>query len=140
MAWQWERRGKSNEWVKVADENMHVPFYLDDNTGRVLVDPQGAELDIHRDFQDEFSNSFFSTSLDIPSNVAGFLSRNGVSGEKRVKVEEYCIKPKNALFILGTLASNPGLTVSAAPIRSLVADRQSVQFRLPVGLAGLSFG
>ncbi len=144
-AWQWERRGKSSEWVKVADENMHVPFYLDDNTGRVLVDPQGAELDIHRDFQDEFSNSFFSTSLAIPSlaipsNVAGFLSRNGVSGEKRVKVEEYCIKPKNALFILGTLASNPGLTVSATPIRSLTADLQSVQFRLPVGLPGLSFG
>ncbi len=139
IAWQWERRGKSSEWVKVADENMHVPFYLDDNTGRLLVDPQGAELDIHRDFHDEFSNSFFPSSLAIPSNVASFLSRNGVSGEKKVKVEEYCIKPKNALFILGTLASNPGLTVSATPIRSLVADRQSAQFRLPAGLAGLSF-
>src|SRR5438034_2747637 len=40
MAWRWERRGKSSEWVKVADESLHVPFYLDDNTGRVLVDPR----------------------------------------------------------------------------------------------------
>ena len=39
MAWRWERRGKSSEWVKVADESLHVPFYLDDNTGRVPVDP-----------------------------------------------------------------------------------------------------
>src|SRR3989442_7552860 len=36
----------SSEWVKVADESLHVPFYLDDNTGRVLVDPRGAEMDI----------------------------------------------------------------------------------------------
>ena len=140
VVWKWERRGKSSQWVKAAEESMHVPFYLDDNTGRVLVDPQGAELDIHRDFQEEFSNSIFSTSLAIPLNVIGFLNRYGVSSEKKVKVEEYCIKPKNALFILGTLASNPGLTVSATPIRCVVADQKSAQFRLPSGLARLSVG
>src|SRR5579864_5454183 len=42
-AWQWQRSGRSSKWVKVADESLHVPFFLDDNTGRVLVDPQGAE-------------------------------------------------------------------------------------------------
>jgi hypothetical protein len=36
-----------------------------------------------------------------------FLSRHGVSCDKKIKVEEYCIKPKNALFVLGTLANNP---------------------------------
>ena len=61
MAWQWQQRGKNSEWVKVADESLHVPFFLDDNTGRVLVDPQGAEMDIHRDSHDEFSTSIFSS-------------------------------------------------------------------------------
>jgi hypothetical protein len=118
QAWKYEQRGKSKEWVKVADESLHLPFYLDDNTGRVLVNPQGAELDIHRDFQQEFSNSFFSTAPEVPQNVAGFLARHGIATDYKIKVEEYCIKPKNALFVLGTLAENPGLEVSPSPVRS----------------------
>jgi len=130
-AWQWQQRGKNSEWVKVADESLHVPFFLDDNTGRVLVDPQGAEMDIHRDFHDEFSTTLFSSSLGIPTNVASFLARNGVCTDKKIKVDEYCIKPKNALFILGTLAQNPGLSVSPRPVRSLTAEEHAVVFRIP---------
>jgi hypothetical protein len=130
-AWQWQQRGRSSEWVKVADESLHVPFFLDDNTGRVLVDPQGAEMDIHRDFHDEFSTTLFSSSLGVPANVASFLARNGVSTDKKIKVDEYCIKPKNALFILGTVAQNPGLSVSARPVPSLTAEQHAVLFRIP---------
>jgi hypothetical protein len=118
QAWEQRHSGKNKEWKKVADESLHVPFYLDDNTGRVLVDPRGAEMDLHRDFHEEFGSSLFSTSLSIPNNVSGFLARHGVSGERPVRVDEYCIKPKNALFILGTLAENPGLAVSPIPVAS----------------------
>jgi hypothetical protein len=128
LAWQLKQSGKDRQWVKFADETLHVPFYLDDNTGRVLVDPQGAELDLHRDFQDEFHIPLFSGGLDLPANVASFLGRHGVGLDKTVKIEEYCIKPKNALFILGTLASNPGLPVSPTPVRTDCHD--SVTFTL----------
>jgi len=137
-AWQWQQRGKNSEWVRVADESLHVPFFLDDNSGRVLVDPQGAEMDIHRDFHDEFSTSLFSSSLEIPSNISSFLARNGVSTDKKIKIDEYCIKPKNALFILGTLAQNPGLSVSATPVRSLTAEQHTVSLRIPGISGGLS--
>jgi hypothetical protein len=140
IAWQWQQRGKNSEWVKVADESFHVPFYLDDNTGRVLVDPQGAELDIHRDFHDEFSNSIFSSHLDVPLNISTFLVRHGVSGSQKIKVDEYCIKPKNSLFILGTLAENPGLSLSATPVRSLTADQHAISFHIPDPVGSLSLG
>lgn len=130
-AWQWQRRGKSNEWVKVAEESLHVPFFLDDNTGRVLVDPQDAEMDIHRDFHDEFSTSLFSSSLEFPANISNFLAGHGVSTDKKIKIDEYCIKPKNALFILGTLAQNPGLSVSATPVLNLTAEQHRISFRIP---------
>jgi hypothetical protein len=130
-AWQWQHRGRNHQWVKVADESLHLPFFLEDNTGLMLVDPQGAEMDIHRDFQDEFSTSFFSSTLEIPSNLSSFLARHGVSTDKKIKVEEYCIKPKNALFILGTLGQNPGLTVSAVPIRSLTAQQNALSLHIP---------
>src|SRR5438128_5603356 len=118
MACRWERRGKSSEWVKVADESLHVPFYLDDNTGRVLVDPRGAEMDIHRDFHEEYSHSLFSTHIEVPATVSGFLARHAISTDNKIKIDEYCIKPKNALFILGTLAENPGLDVGAEDSRT----------------------
>jgi len=117
--WQWEQRRKDGTWVKKADESLHVPFYLDDNTGRVLVDPQGADLDIHCDFREEFSHSLFSSSLEIPANITNFLLNHGVDTDKKIKIEEYCIKPKNALFVLGTMAQNPGLTVSGTPVRTI---------------------
>ena len=119
LVWEWKRQGKSDQWVKVAGEGMHVPFFLDDNTGRVLIDPRGADLDIHRDFQQEFCDSFFTTKDPVPDNVRSFLFRHGISTEHKIKVEEFCVKPKNALFILGTLAENPGLEVAPRPIRDV---------------------
>jgi E3 Ubiquitin ligase len=130
MAWQWQQRGRNSQWVKVADESMHVPFFLDDNTGRVLIDPQGAEMDIHRDFHDEFSTSLFSSGLDLSASISNFLLRNGVSTDKKIKIEEYCIKPKNALFILGTLGQNSGLSVSPVAVRSLPAEQHSLSFQV----------
>jgi E3 Ubiquitin ligase len=136
-AWQLQQQGKNKSWVKVAEESLHLPFFLDDNTGRVLVDPQGAEMDIHRDFHDEFSTSLFSTSLEMPPNIADFLVRHGVSTDKKIKIDEYCIKPKNALFILGTLAPNPGLSVSATPVLNLSAEQRALPFHMP-NVSGLS--
>ena len=140
VAWQRRQRGKHQEWEKVADESLHLPFYLDDNSGRLLVDPQGAEMDIHRDFHDEFSDSFFSSSLGVPVNVSSFLARHGVSDDKKTKVEEYCIKPKNALFILGTLAQNPGLEVSATPVQTEPGRQIKFKLNLAQGLAGTVAG
>jgi hypothetical protein len=131
MAWQWQQQGRNSKWVKVADESLHVPFFLDDKTGRVLVNPQSAEMDIHRDFHDEFSTGLFSSSFEMPPNIDDFLVRHGVSTDKKIKIDEYCIKPKNALFVLGTLAQNPGLTVSATPILSSTVNPSALSFRIP---------
>ncbi len=127
--WQWIQRDKNSGWELAAEERLHVPFYLDDNTGRVLVDPQGAEMDLHCDFEHEYSDSFFSMHDSIPGDVYGFLARNGVGTDKRIKVEEFAIKPKNSLFILGTLAVNTGGAIQATPIKS--ADSRSKTFYLP---------
>jgi hypothetical protein len=95
---------------------MHVPFFLDDNTGKVMVDPRGAELDLHCDFHGEFCDSFFTIRKEVPDNVRVLLSRHGVNTTNKIKVEEFCIKPKNALFILGTLGDNPDLELCPQPI------------------------
>jgi hypothetical protein len=112
VAWQEKGTDKDRSWEVVAEEKLHVPFFLDDNTGKLLIDPTGAELDLHRDFHQEFSDSIFSTDGSAPQNVRNFLMRHGVDGGRKTRIDEFCIKPKNFLFILGTLAENPGLPVA----------------------------
>ncbi len=115
LAWQYKQSGKSKQWVKVAEESLHVPFFLDDGTGRLLVDCNGAETDLHRDFHEQYNQSFFSSNDSVPDGVYQLLARHGVSNDHDLKVDEYCIKPKNFLFVLGTLAENPGLELTAMP-------------------------
>ena len=117
VVWEWKRQGRGRKWVKVAAECMHVPFFLDDNTGKVLVDPRGAELDLHCDFHQEFCDSLFTTKQEIPPNVRTFLSRHGIETTNKIKVEEFCIKPKNALFLLGTLGDYSGPELTPQPIQ-----------------------
>ena len=105
-AWQQRESSKHHDWEKVAEETMHLPFFLDDNSGQLLVSPAGADLDLHRDCREEYSASFFSTRDDVPPQVRDFLVRHGVTPARAIRVEECCIKPKNFLFVMGTLAEN----------------------------------
>ena len=118
VVWEWKQSGKNKTWVKIAGECMHLPFFVDDNTGRLLVDPRGADLDLHCDFKEEFCDSFFTTKDAAPANVHSFLSRHGIVTSNKIKVEEYCIKPKNSLFLLGTLGENPGIEVARSRFRT----------------------
>jgi len=137
LVWEWKQSGRNKRWVKVAAECMHVPFFLDDNTAKVMVDPRGADLDLHRDFQEEFCDSFFTTKEETPDNVRSFLLRHGVSTTNKIKVEEFCIKPKNSLFVLGTLDENPGLELTPEPIQDEEASLTAggLSFPLPGNLS-----
>ena len=116
IAWQQSAR-RRNEWDKVAEENQHVPFFLDDGTGQMLVDAQGAELDLERDYRGEFDASPFAFT-ELPDQVSSFLARNGVSPSRRVRIEEWTIKPNEDLFVVGTLAENIGAEQRSAAARS----------------------
>lgn len=140
IIWELRKQGKNSQWVKIAGECMHVPFFVDDNTGRVLIDPRGAELDLHRDFEAQYCDSFFTTKAPAPPNVVAFLARHGVATREKIKVEEFCIKPKNSLFVLGTLAENPGLALTAQPIQDFepfVASR-AFSFSVSSSMSGNS--
>lgn len=115
VAWELRQQGKNSEWIKVAEETLHVPFYIEDGTGKVLVDPRGAEMELHCDFQEQYNRSALFGSSEMLGNVAEFLVRHGVNPDRHIKVEERCIKPKNCIFILGTLSQNPGLDASVMP-------------------------
>ena len=140
IAWQLRQSGKNESWKKVADESLFVPFFVDDSTGRLLVDPQGAELDVHCNFKDDFGGSFFRSNDLMPADVNGFLVRNGLTLSERTRLEEYCIKPEYPLFVLGTLSQTSGNPQWAGGLH-VPANRASLASRVslfgPGGTAAL---
>ena len=111
VAWQL-RNAKKQEWEKVADETLHLPFFIEDSTAQLLIEPLGADLDLRYDFQQEYEASFFSLNMEgVPPRLSVFLSRHGIFPGRRLRIEESSIKPGDALFAAGTLTENPGVQV-----------------------------
>jgi len=111
-AWEQRARKRKEEWEKVADETLHLPFFIDDSTGRLLIEPLGADLDLHRDFREEYAETFFCSNLDeIPPRISAFVSRHGILPGRRLRIEERSIKPDDPIFVAGTLTENPGIQV-----------------------------
>jgi hypothetical protein len=113
-AWQWNDSGKSAKWQQVLNESLYVPFFIEDSTGRVLVNPQGADLDVHRDFYDEIRASAFQTPGLVPDHVKKFLAWRGLVPYYKIRLEERVVKPGYPLFVFGTLGENDGLVSWAA--------------------------
>ncbi len=118
-AWR-QTPDQKRKWEKVADETLHAPFFIEDSTGHLLIEPFGADLDLHCDFQQEFDQPSASSASarQIPLCVSAFLARHGIASDCRLRIEEQLIKPKDALFIAGTLRENPGIEVYASAPRS----------------------
>jgi len=106
MAWQLRQSGRSSQWQKVADESLYLPFFVEDSTGRMLVNPGGADLDIHCNFKDQIGDTLLTHRDIMPANISAFLGRNGLALTDKTRIEEYCIKPDYPLFVLGTLDKN----------------------------------
>lgn len=133
-AWEYQRSGNNSEWKRVADESLFVTFFLQDDTGRMLVNAQGADMDVHRNFKDEFGGSFFRSN-DMPmGTVQDFLLRYGLSG-KHIRIEECCIKPDYPIFVLGTLGENTA-RFGSTPERHVSAASSSINLRMNSGALG----
>lgn len=128
IAWELRQEGKNRDWVKLGEESLHVPFYLDDSTGTLLVDPTNAEMDLHCDFKEQYGGMMSFSRSEMSGSVNDFLSRHGANFNRPLKVEEYCIKPKNFLFVLGTLAQNPHREADPTllPTNNLVLEQAAI--------------
>jgi hypothetical protein len=100
--------------VKSGEEKKH--FYLKDETGTVLIDPQEADISsLSADY--EFETSF---SEDPPENIKRILRQNDIDYQgffginKKMRFSEYLIVPGDRLFILGTAVENPFLKDSSS--------------------------
>jgi hypothetical protein len=95
--WRQDEGAAQSSWERVGEEVLCVPFFIADETGSILIDPRGAELDLPPTFDGE--------AQPYGSEMARHLiSRHHAEGI--LKLKEVVIQPGDSLYVLarsGTL-------------------------------------
>ncbi len=118
-------------WVSIGSGEKSVPFYATDDTGRVWVDPDGADFEVEcKKVYYQEGKGFFSSFAAVASRIKAldFLNRNNLErfvsdAESCVLVEgspglrgtsvgdrkylEHYIESGDNLFVIGTAANDP---------------------------------
>lgn len=139
QAWKWVLNEKGNgQWKSALDESSYVPFFLEDSTGRVLVNAQSANMDVHTNFSDEIEAMAFYQRGLVPESIRKFVSLRGLIPENKIKIEERILKPGYPLFVFGTLGENSaaGSWNPAPHLGDVSAGGRSINFNFN-GLPGL---
>ena len=108
-----ESRGKSSRWVTIAHgSSKDCLFYVNDGTGEIAVQPEGAEMLIPVSYR--YQNSF---GKDIPDNLVSFLEKNKIGYKvlfglrAQLRFTEWRIAPEDTAYIIGTADKNKNLAV-----------------------------
>lgn len=108
----WQReRSQTAGWKELAEETLHVPFFVGDQSGRLLVEPLGASLEIPIGLREEYSAASFYGASTIPPALYAFLARHRITPTNSILIEESCIEANSNLFVSGTVMENPGIEV-----------------------------
>ncbi len=89
-----ERRGKSDHWVTVSQGASTNYFYVDDGTGKILVDPVEADIHLERDYRYTDAVSAGNT-LGLMFNVGAF--------SQRMRYTEWYIVPGDTVYVMGNV-------------------------------------
>lgn len=107
---RYESSGRSSRWVKVAGDDSICPFGLNDETGKVMVNPVGAEINFSSSNYDFTSGSLFGGGA-IPADLINFMEANNIRyrtwfSNSKMRFTEWVIAPGDIIFIVGTALKN----------------------------------
>jgi hypothetical protein len=117
VAWNGQD-AKTEELSSRATETLFTPLFVEDETGRLLIDPRGAQLELPALYDGRISGS------SMTEGERHFLDRHGLSTEGSTTVCEYVIQPGDSLLALGTLAENYRAGSGIPYLSSEAADLQ----------------
>ncbi len=100
---EYHSNGKNSHWDTIAKgESTASPFYLKDDTGRVLVSPAKAEMVIDQKLRTESMNPQIENFL----TRSGLRSRGLFGFQRRLRFTEWHIKPNEKVYVLGFAQKN----------------------------------
>lgn len=133
-----ERRD-GNNWLESYSDAVATSFYVEDDTGRIRVEPTGAELDLHEDAQFEVHYGQASAWKFLPEdrrkkagNVAArfkeYCAAHGVNTTEKdhMRVTERNLRPDSKVYVLG--AAHPESAAADAGDRIQVRRKRGNPF------------
>jgi hypothetical protein len=113
---EWRQRGKNSSWVTIDHGESRVPFYLEDETGKIMVVPDGATIDVPKNLQVEASNSPLRSEL--PACVFAFAEQKGIELDgvftPKKRFTEWMIAAHATVFVFGPVIAVEGEHFSEA--------------------------
>lgn len=79
-----------------------APLFLDDGTGKLMVDPYGAEIQFA-----PTATWASGESATFPDYLRHFLRQHEMNSDNVAAVKEFCLRPGDNLVVFGTLQENP---------------------------------
>lgn len=117
------KQGTQTYWATIASARSKAPIALRDDTGTVLVDPQGAELPAP--VETRYGSGW---GRDPPQTVLAFLAQKGLSHEtlfginKKMRFTEQRLMENTTLYVLGNATRPEG--ASGVGNEALVVQRE----------------
>ena len=99
-AWNGRDAQREDQLEGKATETIFTPFFVEDETGRLMVDPRGAQIDLPAEYEEQISGA------SMGECSRRFLRRRGLSTQGETTVSECVIKPGDPLLVLATLGES----------------------------------
>jgi hypothetical protein len=105
---EYKSQGKSSRWVTLRQDECKESFYVNDDTGKVVVDPKNCELELPKDFS--FESGF---GKDPSKEIQKYLLDNNLKFEnffganKKMRFTEYRIGTGDKVYVMGTAVPKP---------------------------------
>ncbi|VVB75568.1 E3 Ubiquitin ligase [Candidatus Tiddalikarchaeum anstoanum] len=100
---EWRKSKHGGYWNKFKDGLISDYFYINDNSGTVLVDPKNANVDTPCDFTEEVGSNrtLLGTirSLKVSTDIFGI--------PRTLRVAEQALSENEFVYVLGTAIDNP---------------------------------
>lgn len=123
---EYYKSGKHGGWRTIFQRSSSTPFYLEDDTGKMLIDPKGAEIDIPQDFQctGHISDKGFLGIIpqqQLDKKVLDLIERDPEIGNsfrahsgRQFRITEYYIAEGDPLYVFGNAVPLEGASSAVA--------------------------
>lgn len=109
-----QHRDRKEREETVSENESVAPFGLSDDTGSVLIHPDGADIDRPEKVVDRFEQKS-QVQQDGGGFLATLLRSSNDSGTLGFQHQEWVIRPGARLYVQGEVADRTGALVFAAP-------------------------
>jgi hypothetical protein len=130
--YEWIKKSKNSNWVLIHEKTVNQPFYLSDDTGYILINPDGAMIrnDNHSTVQGNELLPEITGELDKNISITKtpeFLKKlskfNG-----RYKFKEICVPEGESIYVMGYTVENPNIINNPDVQRLMIAKKDKNDF------------